>query len=440
MKGKYLWKAMDSITPSSRVVDSSNVWLGDDVGDGRRLFGISDTHTPGNWSSLYMLEISGVWLLIAISLVTLTGKFFVNCNSTTVTAVTPLALVFTPTDHTMYSNASSIIYTITDTRALVRFACTHQPLGINARHLVDFELYFLWNLIQQQHRPPICVLLPLVLAATIVPTETVFSHLTAVAPQARSFPGAASLEDEYMSLGTYPITSHVVRYKVWVIMAEGWRLYTGARIVNGHIAYLLGRISQARFRRSINRTGFDCCLAVQQLDDYINLELTPTSKIGEAVTWYLQLLTWYIINKNCHSAIEGRSPTFGPLAHALRVPRLPVPITSVDNMFATLHQSVVDINSPDTPSSNLRVSLRTRLPLFYVPLVVKSAPALPALPAPLASSDFSAPPALPASPASPNPPASSRWWDRCHHIKLMVFRIDCILIIAEWLSDHRMKG
>ncbi|KAG8954329.1 hypothetical protein FRC03_011499 [Tulasnella sp. 419] len=96
-----------------------------------------------------------------------------------------------------------------------------------------------------------------------------------------------------MSLGTYPTTSHVVRYKVWVIMAEGWRLYTGARIGNGHIAYLLGRILQARFRRSINSTGFDCYLAVQQLDDSV----TPTElyqfHLNRKLTYTVDILWLY---------------------------------------------------------------------------------------------------------------------------------------------------
>ncbi|KAG8940341.1 hypothetical protein FRC03_005588, partial [Tulasnella sp. 419] len=53
---------------------------------------------------------------------------------------------------------------------------------------------------------------------------------------------------------------HLVHLEVLVIMPEGWRLYKGALIVNGHIARLLDQLSEARFQMSIRGIKFKCHL------------------------------------------------------------------------------------------------------------------------------------------------------------------------------------
>ncbi|KAG8940342.1 hypothetical protein FRC03_005589 [Tulasnella sp. 419] len=68
MEGKYLWKGTDTITPTSRVFDVSDVWLAHDTGDGTRLFGITDTFASTYCLSLKMRELSCIWFLMALLL------------------------------------------------------------------------------------------------------------------------------------------------------------------------------------------------------------------------------------------------------------------------------------------------------------------------------------------------------------------------------------
>ncbi|KAG8910223.1 hypothetical protein FRC02_007306, partial [Tulasnella sp. 418] len=84
MKGRYLWKGTEFVAPTSRVVDLSNVWLSDDIGEGARLFGITDNDS--SWSSLNMRDLSCVWLLLTLLLVTA----FADKSSVT-TTIDPIA-------------------------------------------------------------------------------------------------------------------------------------------------------------------------------------------------------------------------------------------------------------------------------------------------------------------------------------------------------------
>ncbi|KAG8918536.1 hypothetical protein FRC02_002305 [Tulasnella sp. 418] len=262
MEGRYLWKGTEFVAPTSRVVDLSNVWLSDDIGDGARLFGITDNDS--SWSSLNMRDLSCVWLLLTLLLVTA----FADKSSVT-TTIDPIA----------------------EGGALVHSGLPHYQLDNTTRQPLN---RLLWHLLLRQHHSPISIICPrLSSSSAAITTSSISPQRAMVASEAFSCSDHAPPGNSYLSSIVNSTTGYIILFKVWVTMAEGWRLYTGARVVDGHIASLLKHISEVHFQRSIRDINFNCHLAVHRFGHHFTLELTLTETIRDVLGWYPGLLLWH---------------------------------------------------------------------------------------------------------------------------------------------------
>ncbi|KAG8941754.1 hypothetical protein FRC03_004013 [Tulasnella sp. 419] len=161
-------------------------------------------------------------------------------------------------------------------------------------------------------------------------------------------------------------------------MAEGWRLYTGARVVDGHIASLLKHISEAHFQRSIRDINFNCHLAVHRLGHHFNLQLTLTEIIRDALGWYPGLLLWHNNDYPCR-AIEGCYTSLNPFDYVIVAPRRHVPTNPIDGHL--VHETLLGIVLPHYFPLYLRVLIPSPRQPRYLPLPVPVPVELPVDPA-----------------------------------------------------------